>query len=43
VARLPSEYRPRLYAPPAGRETTADVLMQAQPQGRAIGKPPVKE
>jgi membrane protein required for colicin V production len=43
VARLPAEYRPRLYAPPSGPETTADVLMQAQPQGRAIGKPPMKE
>jgi membrane protein required for colicin V production len=43
VARLPPEYRPRLYAPPAGRETTADVLMQALPQGRAIGKQPIKE
>ena len=43
VDRLPPGYRPRLYAPPAGRETTADVLMQVLPQGRAIGKPPVKE
>jgi membrane protein required for colicin V production len=43
VARLPAEYRPHLSAPPVGPETTADALMQAQPQGRAIGKPPVKE
>jgi len=43
VGRLPAQYRPRLYPPPAGRETTADVLMQALPQGRAIGKPPVRE
>jgi membrane protein required for colicin V production len=40
VTRLPLEYRPRLYPPPTGPETTADVLMQAQPLGRAIGKSP---
>jgi membrane protein required for colicin V production len=43
VARLPPEYRPRLYPPPGGTEATADVLLQAQPQGRAVGKAPVKE
>jgi membrane protein required for colicin V production len=43
VDRLPAEYRPHLTPPPAGRQTTADVLMQAAPQGRAIGKPPMKE
>jgi membrane protein required for colicin V production len=43
VARLPVEYRPHVSPPPAGRETTADVLMQALPQGRATGKPPVRE
>ena len=43
VERLPAEYRPRLYPPPTGPETTADALMQAQPEGRAIGKPPAKE
>jgi membrane protein required for colicin V production len=43
VARLPEDYRPHIYPPPAGHVTTADALMQALPQGRAIGKPPVKE
>jgi membrane protein required for colicin V production len=39
VAQLPPEYRPRLYAPPRGRETTAAALLHATPQGRATGKP----
>jgi len=43
IARLPAEYRPHVSPPPAGRETTADVLMQALPQGRATGKQPVRE
>jgi membrane protein required for colicin V production len=43
VARLPEQYRPHIYPPPPGHETTADALMQALPQGRAIGRPPVKE
>jgi membrane protein required for colicin V production len=45
VARdyLPQDYRPRLYAPPGGRETTADDLLSATPLGRATGKPPVRE
>ena len=40
VERLPTDYRPRLYAPPAGREATADALLHATPQGRAVGKQP---
>jgi membrane protein required for colicin V production len=38
--QLPENFRPhRLEPPPAGRETTADALLHAAPQGRAIGKP----
>ena len=40
VERLPVDYRPRLYAPPSGREATADALLHATPQGRAVGKQP---
>jgi membrane protein required for colicin V production len=43
LAQLPPEYRPRLYPPPPGRETTAAALLHATPQGRATGKPPVRE
>ena len=38
VEQLPVDYRPRLYAPPPGRETTASALLQATPQGRAVGR-----
>jgi membrane protein required for colicin V production len=38
VHQLPEEYRPRLYAPPPGRETTAEALLRATPQGRITGK-----
>jgi membrane protein required for colicin V production len=41
--KLPVEYRPRLYAPPPGRATTAEALLQANPQGRAVGRPPVRD
>lgn len=37
VRQLPTGYRPRLDAPPAGRETTAQALLQPAPQGSAIG------
>ncbi|HEX3401763.1 MAG TPA: CvpA family protein [Acetobacteraceae bacterium] len=43
VQRLPADHRPLLYAPPPGRETTADALLHATPQGRAVGKPPVRD
>ncbi len=43
VQQVPVDYRPRLYAPPAGRQATADALMQATPQGRATDRPPVRE
>ncbi len=38
VEQLPTEYRPRLLAPPPGHETTASALLQATPQGRAVGR-----
>ena len=37
VDHLPSSYRPRVYTPPSGRATTAQVLMQPTPHGSAIG------
>ncbi|MDR3535652.1 MAG: CvpA family protein [Acetobacteraceae bacterium] len=39
VKKLPAEYRPHLSPPPPGRETTAEALLHATPQGRATGKP----
>jgi membrane protein required for colicin V production len=36
VRMLPPQYRPRLYAPPPGRETSAAALMRAAPAGRAL-------
>ena len=41
--RLPENMRPEVHEPPPGRETTADALLHATPQGRAIGRPPVRE
>jgi membrane protein required for colicin V production len=42
--QLPEDYRPhRLDPPPKGRETTAEALLRASPQGRATGKPPARE
>jgi membrane protein required for colicin V production len=38
VEQLPAEFRPRLYPPPPGHETTASALLQATPQGRAVGR-----
>ena len=41
---LPEPYRPHtLDPPPAGRATTAEALLRANPQGRATGKPPERE
>jgi membrane protein required for colicin V production len=37
VERIPESHRPRLYAPPA-RQTTADALLRASPQGRAVSR-----
>ena len=41
--RLPLRYRPHIYAPPAGRQTTADALLRAVPQGRATGPHPARQ
>jgi membrane protein required for colicin V production len=38
VLKLPADHRPQLYEPPAGRQTTADALLHATPQGRAVGR-----
>lgn len=46
VHLLPAAYRPRLYAPPEGRRTTAEALLHATPQGSALSRPagrPVRE
>jgi membrane protein required for colicin V production len=37
VEHIPEDHRPQLYAPPA-RETTADALLRASPQGRAVSR-----
>ncbi len=39
AARVPPDYRPKLQAPPAGRETTAEGLSRLAPLGRATDKP----
>jgi membrane protein required for colicin V production len=41
--QMPEEFRPRVYAPRVGRQTTADALLQATPQGRATSKPPARD
>jgi membrane protein required for colicin V production len=38
VDRLPVDYRPGRIPSPPGRETTASALLQAAPQGRALGR-----
>jgi membrane protein required for colicin V production len=43
VDLLPDRFRPHLYPPPAERQTTADALLQALPQGRALAKPVTRE
>jgi membrane protein required for colicin V production len=40
--QLPDGYRPRIYAPVAGRQATADDLLQPNPLGRATGRQPAK-
>ena len=35
---LPAGYQPKIFEPPAGRHTSADALLHAAPQGRAIGR-----
>ncbi len=36
---LPHDYRPSVARPPGGRETRADDLLRALPQGRALAHP----
>jgi membrane protein required for colicin V production len=36
---LPEQYRPKIVAPPAQRDTTAADLLHATPQGRALARP----
>jgi membrane protein required for colicin V production len=43
VQKLPAEYRPHLAPLPPGRATTVGALLQATPQGRAFGRPPVRD
>lgn len=38
VQKLPEDHRPQLYAPPPGREATADDLLHALPLGRAVSR-----
>jgi hypothetical protein len=38
VEQLPAEYRPHSLAPPPRHEATASALLQATPQGRAVGR-----
>jgi len=40
VDRLPQAYRPRLYAPPPGREAAAGDMAPAAPERRATGQSP---
>jgi membrane protein required for colicin V production len=41
--RLPEDWRPKIYPPPSSREATADALLRATPQGRAVDKPPARD
>jgi membrane protein required for colicin V production len=43
VARLPTEARPHVSPPPAGRTSTAEDLLHAQPVGRAVGRAPTRD
>ena len=40
VRKVPEQYRPSLKAPPAPNATRAADLLQANPQGRALDRPP---
>ena len=40
VDHLPPDVRPHISAPPVLKQTTAEELFHAQPQGRAVGPPP---
>lgn len=37
---LPADIRPQVAPPPAGRQATAEALLRAAPQGRAVGSDP---
>jgi membrane protein required for colicin V production len=39
VDHLPPDVRPHISAPPVLKQTTAEELFHAQPQGRAVGPP----
>jgi len=38
VQKLPSDHRPQLYAPPPERQATAEELLRASPQGKAVNR-----
>ena len=38
VEKLPADHRPQLYAPPPGRQASADNLLRAVPVGRAVSR-----
>jgi membrane protein required for colicin V production len=38
-SQLPPDFQPKLQPPPAGRQTTAEDLLRATPQGRATSRP----
>lgn len=38
ASQLPERFRPPVAAPPSGPRASADALLRATPQGRAIGK-----
>ena len=40
---IPSEYRPAVAPPPAGRQATSDDLLRANPQGRATEPAPARQ
>jgi membrane protein required for colicin V production len=42
AAQLPPKYRPNVAPPPEGRLTTAEDLLHATPEGRALGPPPAR-
>jgi membrane protein required for colicin V production len=41
--KVPAGYRPQVYPAPTGRATSAEALLHATPQGRAVGKQPDHE
>ena len=43
AAQVPTQYRPAVAPPPAGRPTTSAALLQSSPAGRALGARPPRE